>query len=414
MTEPWILASLATTTLAAITTLLALLPHRSGSASAALVGGIATATAAAVLLGTAADAGVWGSDAVMSSIANGSHRVDPRVFASLALALVTLVALPGLLRGLGAARPGLVSSLTPGAVIAMLVTASAAFLGLRATEVLTVAALGAFCCGVALSVAVRATPLGGRLPWSALVVTGAALTAVAVTLTVYGAKSEPLEINQGESADAFGAHVTYHGEVPVTGERKRLAVTLRDGKRERRLEPEFWHDPNGLMHGRGAGDWFAGAVVVPIGLREIRPSGHPVDWLKQGDTLEVPGGSLRFDGFRVEGRDTIRIFADLTVTRGTTIDHISPGVIATHHGEEPFAAAIGGLGQVAVAGIDADQKRVGLVLPPRSAAPVSSTAAFLIRMRPTLPGAWAGVLLALVAALAGLRSRRPGRGSAAV
>lgn len=404
MTEPWILAALATAALAAI---LALLPNRPGSAAAALAGGIATAAAAALLLGAVADARVWGADAVMTSIANGSHRVDPRVFAALALALATLLALPGLVRGLGAVRPGVVSALTPGAVMAMLVTASAAFLGLRATEVLAVTALGAFCFGVALAVMVRALPLGGRLPWSALVVTGAALTSVAVTLAVYGARSDPLEIAQGESADALGAHLTYHGEVPVTSGRKRLAVTLRDARGERRLEPVLWHDPDGIMHGRGAGGWLTGAVVVPIGLREIRPSGHAVDWVKQGDTLAVPGGSVRFDGFRIEGRDTIRIFADLTVTRGTRVDHVSPGVIASHHGEEPFAAEIADFGRVAVAGIDADQKRVGLVMPHGPAAPVSSTAAFLVRMRPTLPGAWAGVALALLAAVASLRARAP-------
>jgi len=397
MSEPWILLALVTAALAAIATLLPV-RNRSGSAIAPL----AMLLASAALLGAAADARVWGADAVMASIANGSMAVDPRVWAALALGLVVLAALPGLAGGLGAARPGVVSILTPGAVMAMLVTASAAFLGLRATPVLTVTALGAFVFGVALALAIRGLGTGGATAWRALAASGAGLVSVAVTLAVYGAKSEPIEIEQGAAADALGVTLAYHGGTAIDASRRRLAVTLKDARGAHELAPELWSGSDGTMHGVGAGDWFGGPVVVPIGLREEQPGGHDVTWIKKGEATEVPGGAMRFDGFRIEGRDTIRMYADLTVTRGKVVDHIAPWIVAGQHGHghEPVAADVPGFGAAAIAAIDADNKRVGLMMPHGAQPPRSSTAAFLIRTRPTLVAAWAGVVLALVAAVA--------------
>ncbi|HUK63368.1 MAG TPA: hypothetical protein VLV15_08545, partial [Dongiaceae bacterium] len=269
-------------------------------------------------------------------------------------------------------------------------------------------AIGSLGLGVALGVALRARPRTTGSAWHAWLATGAAVTAVAVTLAAYGTRSDPVQLTDGASAETLGGTLAYHGETRLANDRKRLAVTLAG----RRLEPVVWNDASGV-HGLGAGGWLGGPVVVPIGVREQHAPGHPVEWLGTGDTLAIPGGSVRFQGFRIEGRDTIRIFADLTVTRGTRVDHVSPGVIATRHGEEPFSAELAGVGRVAVAGIDADQKRVGLMMPRGSETPVSTTAAFLVRQRPTLPAAWVGAALAIVALAGCLASRRHPEAAAA-
>ncbi len=402
MTEPWILLGFVTAALAAVA---GLLPARTRVGAALLP--LTLAVAAAALLGAAADARIWGADAVMASITRDAPAVDPRVWCALALALAVLVALPGLARRLGAARPGVIAALTPGAILAMLVTASAAFLGLRAGAVLSVTALGALAFGVALGFAIRGFAGGGATPWRALAATGAALAVVAVTLAVYGAKSDPMDVDQGARIDALGVGLVYHGGTALDAAHRRLSVTLEDARGKHELAPELWRESDGTMHGIGAGDWLGGPVVVPIGLRETHASGHDVTWVKKGDTTPVPGGAMRFDGFRIEGRDTIRMYADLTVTRGTVVDRIAPWIVAGAKGHEPYPADIPGFGPVAIAAIDADNKRVGLMMPHGEAKPQTSTAAFLIRTRPTLGGAWAGALLALLAAIVTLLAPAP-------
>lgn len=400
MLDPWIVVTLAAAALAAIA---ALLPAPAGSTRTRGAGMAALALASTAALAAAADPRTWGNDDVMASITNGSTRVDPRVFAALAVALAVLAAAPALLLALGNRRPGLISALTPGIVMSVLITASAAFLGLRGDLVLITVALGSLGFGLALGLALRARPRTGREAWHAWVATAAALTAVAVTLAAYGARSDPVQLANGTSAETLGGTLVYHGETRMPDGRKRLSVSLAG----RRMEAALWDDARGL-HGSGAGDWLSGPVVVPIGVHEQHASGHPVEWLKTGDTLAIPGGSMRFQGFRVEGRDTIRIFADLVATRGTSVDRVSPGVIATRHGEEPFAVELAGVGRIAVAGIDADQKRVGLMMPRGREGPVPSTAAFLVRRRPTLIAAWVGAVLAIASLAAAVATRARG------
>jgi hypothetical protein len=397
MLDPWIVV---TGVAAATAAVAALLPARAGSKRTRWAALAALALASVTALASVADPRIWGHDDVMAAIANGSTRVDPRVFSALGVALAVLLSAPALLASLGDRRPRLVSALTPGIVLAVLITAGAAFLGLRAGTVLVTAALGSLGFGLALGLALRARPRTGRDALHAWLATAAALTAVAVTLAAYGARSDPVELKDGASAETLGGTLVYHGETPMPNGRKRLSVSLAG----RRLVAALWNDARGV-HGLGAGDWLGGPVVVPIGVREQHAPGHPVEWLKSGDTLAIPGGSVRFDGFRIEGRDTIRIFADLTVTRGTVVDRVSPGVIATRHGEEPFAAELAGVGQVAVAAIDADQKRVGLIMPRARETPVSSTAAFLVRRRPTLIVAWVGAVLAIASLAAAIATR---------
>lgn len=102
-------------------------------------------------------------------------------------------------------------------------------------------------------------------------------------------------------------------------------------------------------------------------------------------------------GFRFVPGDTIRMYADLDVTTATGTERVSPGVYASSKGEIPFAAQATGFGPIALAGIDADRGRVGLMLPALSDAPVMRTASVDLRMRPALPVAWAGAVLALLA-----------------
>jgi hypothetical protein len=77
-------------------------------------------------------------------------------------------------------------------------------------------------------------------------------------------------------------------------------------------------------------------------------------------------------------------------------------VVATKGGQIPFSATARGFGQIAVARFDADNHRVGLMLPAVPGANVRHTLILDLRQRPALPFAWAGAALALVGFLLGL------------
>ena len=367
-------------------------PSSTRTARSLALADLALFAAGALVLTRASDPHSW-TTAVLGAPPLG----DPRLVASLALALAVDLACVPLIGLLAAAGASLVSTLAVGAAGATMVTAAVAFAGLRGNLPVSSVALAGFGATVALVGIVRLPrAAGGRL--GATLALGMAGIAIASALTFCGARSEIVQVPSGGSVDTLGYSLSYRGRRQVSPRETRLDVTLLRGRERIETHPGLVRDAAGQVSPDPSGGAFSGPIVIAVGVHDARPDPHPIVWLAKGDSIAIAGSVIRFDRFRIQGGDTVRIYADLSVTRGGTTEVVSPGVTATAHGEEPFPTDVAGLGKVMVAGIDADHGRVALLIP--GAAAVGPTVASLsLGLRPALPLAWAGLALSTIALL---------------
>ncbi len=336
---------------------------------------------------------------------------DPRVPATLLLAAAGLLALvpawvslrPRPMESLGLAIPGI--------VLAGLLGAVANFAGLRQPMGIAGVALGALAAATGLVLAVRARA-GGHAPL-ALQAAATGLLAIAGTLTLHGARTGGFTVAEGAAADTLGRRVVFAGAEAPSPTLRVLRVTLYGGGRDSlALRPRLRGAAGTTVVPVADARLISGPIVVPVALEERRTRPHDVQWLDRTSPLRSGDASIRLAGFRFVKGDTIRLYADLDVTLPAGVQRVSPGVCATPKGEIPFAAEARGYGPIAVAGIDADHGRVGLMLPRMSEAGLTRVATLDVRLRPALPVAWLGATLALLAFLFGLAARpaAPARG----
>jgi hypothetical protein len=334
---------------------------------------------------------------------------DPRVLSALLVGVAALAALAPAWRALRLAPMAAVGAVLPGLALAGLAGVIASFAGLRQPLALAGLALGAFGVATSVVLAIRAR-MAPAQPATALQVLGTSLLVIAAMLSLHGARTGALDLGEGAAADTLGLHVALV-KVEVPSDRLRVfTMVVFDGRDSLTLRPRLEGARSGDVRSIADARWLAGPIAVPISLRERRANAHGVRWLDKGQSIDAGNASIRFKGFRIEQTDSIRMFADLEVTTAAGTNIVSPGVVATQHGELPFAAQARGFGPIAVAGIQADAGRVGLMLPQLAGEGVQRIALVDVRLRPALPLAWFGALLALLGfafAFVGPAVRRP-------
>jgi len=142
-----------------------------------------------------------------------------------------------------------------------------------------------------------------------------------------------------------------------------------------------------------------GPVLVPLGLREQTTNPRLITWIKKGDTVSAGNARVHFKQYRFVMGSPIRLYADLEVLVDGKTVKVSPGAVADSTGMTPFEVLAEGYGPVAIARVDADRGRVGLMLPSVNVSRVTHTAIFEMRARPGLMLAWVGLCVGLVAFL---------------
>jgi hypothetical protein len=327
---------------------------------------------------------------------------DPRVLSALIAAIAALAALLPPWRALRLTVMAGIGVALPGIALGGLVGSLAFFAGLRAPMGLAAVALGALTMGVALVLAFRRSRGPGGLGLS-LQGFGVGVLVVAGVLSLHGARATGFTVTEEVPADTLGMHVTLVRVESPRPELRVMTVALGSRHDSLRVRPRLEGEKGKAWQPVADGPLFSGPIVLPMKLRVQRPQAHEVQWLKKLDSLQAGGATIRFTGFRIEHKDSIRMFADLDVTTAAGTERVSPGVIASAKGEIPFSAAARGFGPIAVASFDPDNHRVGLMLPVVSSATPNRHALVLdLRLRPALPFAWAGAALALVGFLLGL------------
>jgi hypothetical protein len=228
-------------------------------------------------------------------------------------------------------------------------------------------------------------------------------------LSLHGARTGGVDVAEGGAVDTLGRRL-YLARVDSPSGTLRVLHVVVYGKRDSlQLRPELRGAIGKDVLSVADARLFSGPIVVPIQLEERRSRAHEIQWLDRSKPLHAGNASIALTGFRFVKGDTIRMYADLDVTTPAGRQTVSPGVYATSHGETPFAAEARGFGPIAVAGIDADHGRVGIMLPKLSETNVTRVAVIGLRLRPALPLAWAAAAVALLAMAFGLAVRPAGK-----
>ena len=362
------------------------------SAPARAVAAFALTLAAAGLAASLAFAG-WLPTGALLTNPDGSPR-DPRLMTALA---VGAAALTSLLPGLGTGRQvrGGIGMLLPGILLAGIAGAVGYIIGLRLPLAVSGLALGGFVAGTALWSAFGAR--GDRVTIGlAVLACGLGLLVAGAVPVVHGAGAVGIRMAEGMHADTLGSHLTYLRTDAPHDSLRRMRVALSAGGRTDSLWLELRGAPDREQRWLAAGGLLTGPVVVPVTLAEQPGNPHGVTWMRKGESIESGDARITFEKFRFEMGEPIRLFADLKVEVGGRILEAHPGATAHSKGESPFVDKVPGYGPISIAGVDADNGRVGLILPKTTGSAIVRVLTLAMRLRPGLELALTGFAIALV------------------
>ncbi len=333
---------------------------------------------------------------------------DPRVLSALIAAVAACVALLPAWSALRLAPLGAIGALLPGVTLAGLLGAVTFFTRVRAPMALAGVALGGLVLGTAITLAFRASRRPGQMPLLAQACAMGAF-AVCVMLALTGPRATAIGITEDTPADTLGHHLALAKVEQADSAHVVMHVRVAAGRDTVPMQVQLVGVPGRELESIADARPFSGPVLVPLAMQLRRQNPHELQWLKKKESLEAPGATVTFVGFRIEQTDSIRMYADLEVKTAAGIEKVSPGMIATATGELPFAATAKGFGPIAAAAFDADNGRVGLMLPQLANASTAHVVMLDLRTRPALPIAWLALALAFVAFLGGLAPVRETR-----
>lgn len=369
-------------------------PSRAGGLLASLL----LFVASALLAGSAALPG-WLPRESASLTSDGAFA-DPRIVTSCVLAIAALASLLGGIRALRAPALALVGFWAQGIVLGGLAATAAYMAGLRSSAGLAGIGLGGLLFGAALALASRRRDDRATIAIATMSV-GVSIVIVAALVSVHGARASRIAITEGSSVDTLGHQLKFvsttapHDSLRVM----RLVLAPAKGAAES-LTVSVLGRTGPKTSTTAGGGAFTGPIVVPMALEELQSNPHGIVWIKKGESMKTAAGSVAFKAFRFQMGDPIKLFADLEVQHAGKTTLVSPGMTASDKGEAPLPATVEGFGPIAVAAVDADNGRVGLLLPSGATTPnIVRTALLELRTRPLLPGVWIGCGLALVGLL---------------
>lgn len=330
--------------------------------------------------------------------ANGSSQ-DPRIVGAVALGLAAYLALLPLIQSLKLPALGFVGSLLPGLAIGGVAVSLFYFMHVRSPLTWGGLLLAGLTLGQILGLLHRLTRLGGA-SGTLVLAAGCALLVGAGMLSLHGARAQEIQIIQGSALDTLGQHFVFKGtEEPQKGSR-RLLIAM--GPDSTMLRPVMSGASSDSLVSRADAKLLGGPIIVPLALHEMRrKQPHGIAWIKKGETFDAGRARVKFLKYRIEMKDSVRVYADIEVSSDGATELLSPGWTAHDKGEVPFAATSSAMGPISVAGMDADNGRVALMF--SSVEPPAAHVALVdIRLRPALELAWLASLVALVGLLLSL------------
>jgi cytochrome c-type biogenesis protein CcmF len=320
----------------------------------------------------------------------------------LGILLVLVMAIAPALRWSRQVGLGWLIALMPGFVGGMLALAAALFLGAKDASQLALLATAGLALGINLWMMVRLFRRGWTYGAGYLGHAGLAVMVLGMVMSTALGKTERLTLRPGVPSEALGYTLTYEGDEPDSRGGHRLKVHVAAPGWSFEARPQL------LQMASGEGTMRKPAIsgrrelyLSPLEVRQGTPGLEQLVWLPLGQAVTAGDASWTFVGFRMESHDAMQVFADIDLRRGERTVRISPGLRADARGTHPLPLRIPGLGDISVGRIDADHKRVGMLLP---GAALSSLVVVEFSTKPLVNLVWVGALLALLGTiLAGFR-----------
>ena len=242
---------------------------------------------------------------------------------------------------------------------------------------------------------------------------GVALMALGIAVSTSVGRTERLTLPVGKTVEALGMKVSFSGRQTDARGAEYLDLHVAGRGLSFDARPRLMLSPrgDGMIRTPAIHGWRE-LYLSPVDVKDGEPEAAEPVWLEAGKSIEAGGIAYTFQGFRMEGSDHVRVYADVKVRNGSGEALASPYVNATPKGMEPVAIEVPGAGTLAIARIDADHGRVALALP-TSAAASAPVAIVDFSTKPLVNLVWIGALIMLAGtSLAGLRRAGEQRPSA--
>ncbi len=343
---------------------------------------------------------------ILTSLAGKPAGVRPSFYNSMSLPLgvliVLVMAIAPALRWSKQAGLTWLTALLPGFVLGAVAMAVALFMGMRDVGHAVLVAV----TGVALGINAWMTFRLFRRGWSYgsgyLGHAGIAIMVLGMVMSASLGRTERLLLEPGAPRQALGYTLTYHGHEDDARGRATLKVLVQARDWSFDARPQLFEMPRGegMMRKPAISAWRE-LYLSPLEITPGDPSRAELVWLTRGRAASVGDAEYTFAGFRMESHEDLRVFADIDVRRQGKTVRVSPAMQADAMGSRSSDVEVPGLGLIAIGRIDADNGRVGLMLPGATAAGVALVE---VSTKPLVNLVWVGALLALIGtALAGLR-----------
>jgi cytochrome c-type biogenesis protein CcmF len=384
------------------------------SREAALWLGLMTVLALAVLVG------IGTTMPLLTSLAGKPANVQMGYYHGVAvplgLAILLLMALAPALRWTRQQGRSWMTLLPPGAVGAAIALAVALPAGLRDPVWLGLVAATAFALGINAWMAVRLFRRGWMFGAGYLGHVGVAVMALGIAVSSAMGRDQRLSLPQGEPVDALGYRLTYQGETVDERGGRHMTVRIDRGAWGFDAKARLLESPRGDGTIRNpAIDLRREIYLSPLEVQRVE---HQVEdeatWLPKNQPVTVGDATYTFEGFRMEtdgAQQAMRAYADISVTAGGRTFHASPYLVASAEGSRPVAASVAGMGDFDLVRLDADNKRIAVMLPHAHAE--GSVALVEFSTKPMVNLVWVGALLLLLgSSLAGVRRAAERRAAA--
>jgi cytochrome c-type biogenesis protein CcmF len=316
--------------------------------------------------------------------------------------LVVVMAVAPALRWSRQLGLGWVMALVPGFAGAVAAFAGALLLGARDPSHLALIAIAGLALAINLQMTVRLFRRGWFYGAGYLGHAGLAVMVLGMVMSTALGRSERVTLRTGETRSALGYSLTYRGDHADEQGGRQLDILVTAGDWRFEARPQLLEMPGreGSMH-KPAMSARREIYLSPLEVRAAGPATGGVVWLPQGRPVAAGGAVWTFAGFRMETHGSMRVFADIDVRRGAETLRISPSMQSDRAGTRPVPTEVTGIGPVSLARIDADGRRVGVLMP---GGPPQRLAVLEFSTKPLINLVWVGALLTLLGtALAGVR-----------
>ena len=321
------------------------------------------------------------------------------VNAPLAIALWLLLGIAPLMRWRQHEAAALLRSALPAVGVAVVLTLAAVLLGVREPIPAAVVFGAAFALAANAIVTVRGFRSGWKHGVAYLGHAGVALLLIGVVASSNYGRKVQVQLPQGKARTALGYRLTFEGlSRDREGKDHAMIAVNASGRRFEARPAMYWSEFNqGYMKKPHIERFLTYDIYIsPLEMVGDDP-GKGAEWFSRGETRQIGQVKYTFVDFDRQMGDVVRVAARLRAEIGGRTVPVRP-MIEMNVGtgtRNSIPDYLPGGASVEIAAVDAENQRVGLVLPGMRAASSGSILAVEVSTKPLINLVWAGAIIML-------------------